>query len=224
MKHIAARRFDMVVALYIFGVVTAELMGAKTFPLFTMGDMRFNASVAVFLLPLLYSLTDVVVETYGKARARNLVYKGIGIVGLLICFTALATTLPPTPRFAPSEAAYDTVFHASLRMSAASIAAFAVAELLDVAVFAALRRRMHRRSLWFRTNASNFISLFVDSAVFLTLAFYSLGQPLGENVSFIVGLLIPYWLLKCAMSVAATPLVYAGVCWLQSPQKDSQSA
>ena len=29
------RRYDLVIGLYVFGVMVAELMGAKTFPLFT---------------------------------------------------------------------------------------------------------------------------------------------------------------------------------------------
>ena len=222
-KKAVFRRFDVIVALYIFGVVVAELMGAKTFPLGNLGNMHFNASVAVFVLPLLYSLTDVVVEVYGRPRARGLVYLGIGIIVLLVAYTFLATALPPSKRFAPTEAAYDTIFHASIRMSLASLVAFAVAELLDVAVFARLRERLHHRALWLRTNLSNFLSLFVDSALFLALAFYSLQKPLGSNVSFLIGLLIPYYLLKCIMSVLATPLVYTGARWLRGEkQVDSQ--
>jgi uncharacterized integral membrane protein (TIGR00697 family) len=210
------RRYDLVIGLYVFGVMVAELMGAKTFPLFTIGGQHFNASVAIFVLPLLYSLTDVVVEVYGKSRARSLVYTGIAMIVLLIGYTALATSLPPTARYAGSEAAYDQVFHASIRISIASLVAFAVAELFDIAVFSRLRQRMHKKALWLRTNLSNFLSFFIDSAVFLTLAFYALDTPFGSNVSFLISLLLPYWFLKCLMSVAATPLVYAGVRWLKN--------
>jgi uncharacterized integral membrane protein (TIGR00697 family) len=210
------RRYDLVVGLYIFGVMVAELMGAKTFPLFTIGHQHFNASVAIFVLPLLYSLTDVVVEVHGKARARSLVYTGIAMIALLIAYATLATSLPPTMRYAGSEAAYDQIFHASIRISAASLTAFALAELFDIAVFSKLRQRMHKKALWLRTNLSNFLSFFIDSAVFLTLAFYAFGKPLGDNVSFLISLLLPYWFLKCLMSVAATPLVYAGVRWLRT--------
>jgi len=219
-KHFPSiRRYDVVAGLYIFGVVVAELMGAKTFPLFTLGQQHFNASVAIFVLPLLYSLTDVVVEVHGKARARSLVYTGIIVIALLVAYAALATSLPPTARSAANEPAYDQVFHASIRISLASLTAFAVAELLDIAVFSKLRERLGKSKLWLRNNASNFLSFFVDSAVFLTLAFYALHRPFGENLVFLWGLLLPYWLLKCAMSVVATPLVYAGVRWLRASKE-----
>lgn len=210
------RPADLVVALYIFGIMAAELMGAKTFVIAHLGDYTLRASVAIFLMPLLFTLTDVVTEVRGRDRARSMVLSGVLVIVLLICFTALATALTPSARSLSTESAYDTIFHNSIRMSIASIIAFASSAFLDIAIFARLKKRMHRRALWFRNNASNIISQFIDSAVFLTAAFYALEIGLGANVSFIFGLLLPYWLLRCAMSLLTTPLVYAGVRLLRS--------
>lgn len=210
------KKFDFVVALYVFGVLVAELMGAKTFQLTHFSWMHLNASVAIFVLPLLFTLTDVVVEVYGRKRARSLVFSGLSVVVLLILFSALATHLTPSTRFAPTEAAYETIFKASIRMSLASLAAFAVSELLDVAVFSKLREKLGSRELWLRNNVSNFISQFADSAVFLVIAFYALNESFGSNFGFLVGLLVPYWLIRCVLSIIETPVVYAGVWWLKS--------
>ncbi len=210
------RPADLVVALYIFGIMTAELMGAKTFVIGHLGDYTLRASVAIFLMPLLFTLTDVVTEVRGRERARSMVLSGLTVIILLVFYTLLATALPPSARSVGNEAAYDGVFHNSIRMSVASLIAFASSAFLDIAIFAKLRARMHKRALWFRNNASNIVSQFVDSAVFLTAAFYALNHSIGSNVSFIIGLLIPYWLLRCAMSLLTTPLVYAGVRWLRT--------
>lgn len=214
------KRFDFLVALYVFGVIVSELMGAKTFPIATIGHIHLNSSVAIFVLPLLFTITDVIVEVKGKARARSVVFAGLAMVVLLVAYSWLVTRLSPSTRFAPTETAYDTIFGASIRMSLASLAAFAVSELLDVAVFAKLRERLGKRGLWLRNNVSNFVSQFFDSTVFMVLAFYSFAIPFGKNYSFLLGLIIPYWLFKCLMSVIETPLVYAGVWWLrQKPGK-----
>jgi uncharacterized integral membrane protein (TIGR00697 family) len=210
------RPADLVVALYIFGIMAAELMGAKTFVIGTLGDYTLRASVAIFLMPLLFTLTDVVTEVRGRERARSMVLSGLAVIVLLVFYTTLATALPPSARSAGNEAAYDSVFHNSIRMSIASLIAFASSAFLDIAIFAKLRERMHKRALWFRNNASNAISQFVDSAVFLTAAFYALNLGVGANISFIFGLLLPYWLLRCGMSLLTTPIVYAGVRLLQS--------
>lgn len=212
------RKFDLLIALYIFGVVTAELMGAKTFTVATIGSFHLASSVAIFLMPLLFTAIDVVVEVQGAQRARSIVYCGVLCAGLLIAYTTLATALPPTPVFAHTAAAYNQVFRSGARIAAASLTAFAVSELLNVLVFAKLRQRLHSRALWLRNNAANFSSQFADSAVFLALAFYSIHISAAANLGFLISLLIPYWLLRCAMSVVETPLVYLGVNWLRGGQ------
>lgn len=209
------RKFDLVVALYIFGVMSAELMGGKTFPLTSFSWLHLNASVAIFVLPLLFTLTDVVVEVHGKARARSMVWSGLIVVTLLLLFSLLATHLPPSHRFSPTESAYDKVFGLTARISAASLTAFAISELLDVAIFAKLREKLHKKALWLRNNLSNFVSMFVDSLVFIFLAFYSFAHGFGNNLGFLFGLIIPYWLIKCWLSIIETPLVYVGVKWLK---------
>ena len=209
------RKFDLIVALYIFGVITAELMGAKTFKLTDFSSAHLNASVAIIVLPLLFTLVDVVVEVYGKARARSMVYSGLIVVALLIGYAALTTALPPSHRYAATNSAYKAIFHASIRISAASLAAFAVSELMDVAIFARLRSALSGNALWLRNNLTNFVAQFFDSAVFLSLAFWATSFGLGSNVSFLWSLLLPYWLIRCGLSVIETPLVYLGVWWLR---------
>jgi len=209
------QKFDLLVALYIFGVMVAELMGAKTFPILHIGHFVVNASVAIFVMPLLFTAVDVIIEVYGKNRARSVVYSGLIMVALLTLYSALVVHLPASKHFAGTESAYDTVFGASIRISLASLAAFACSELLDVLIFSKLRQKMHKKALWFRNNVSNFVSQFVDSAVFLILAFYAFGTSFGANMSFIIGLLIPYWIVRCVLSVFETPLVYLGVRWLK---------
>ncbi len=212
------RKFDLVMALYIFGVMSAELMGTKTFPLTNFSWLHLNASVAIFVLPLLFTLTDVVVEVHGRARARSMVWSGLIVVALLFLYSLLVTHLPASHRFSSSEPAYDKIFSATARISAASLIAFTVSEFLDVAVFARLKQRMHGQALWLRNNVSNFISMFLDSLVFIFLAFYSFSEGFGSNLGFLFGLIIPYWLIKCVLSVVETPLVYLGVGWLRGPK------
>lgn len=209
------RKFDFLVAIYIFCIMAAELLGAKTFPLLTIGDYTLNASVAIFVIPLLFTVNDMIVEVYGKERARSVIRAGLLMIFLLFLFTALSTSLPPSSRFAESEVAYDSIFVKSMRISAASLIAFALAEFLDVYVFARLRQALKGRALWLRNNLSNIVAQLVDTVVFMTLAFYALDRGIGENAAFLFSLILPYWLLKSSMSIIETPFVYLGVRWLR---------
>lgn len=218
------RKFDLMVALYIFGVLCAELLGSKTFPILKVGNFQFVSGVAVFVMPLIFLLPDVVVEVYGRARARSMVYTGFVVICLLVAYSSLAIHLPPTKLFAARESAYDQIFGYSVRLAIASLSAFAISELLDILIFSKLRQALQRRALWLRSIVSNMVSHFSDSAIFLTLAFYSFDMSVKANAVFLLGLILPYWLLRSTLSVLETPLVYAGVWWLRRQPADDVRA
>lgn len=209
-------KMDFLVSLYIFCIAVTELMGAKTFPIYNAGPLHLNASVAIFIVPIIFTITDIVLEVHGKERARSLVRSGLIMVFFIMLYAILATYLPPSTRFASSEKAYDSVFFKSIRIAAASLIAFGVSEFTDVYIFHRIRQKMKDKALWLRNNASNFVGQFLDTTIFITLAFYALNKPLGDNLSFLWSIILPYWLLKCGMSVIETPFVYAGVKWLKS--------
>lgn len=207
-------KMDLLISLYIFCIAASELMGGKTFVLLK-SPISLNASVAIFVVPLVYGINDTITEVFGKARARSLVRAGLVVVFFILVFSLLATHLPPSKRFLPSENAYDEIFGVSARIAASSLTAFALAEFLDVFLFAKLRTKFGKKALWLRTNVSNFLAQFVDTGVFLILAFYAFNKPFNDNLIFLWSLILPYWLLKCFMSIIETPLVYVGVHWLR---------
>ena len=209
-------KMDLLVSIYIFGIIVSELMGAKTFPLLDLGFYKLNASVAIFLIPLLFTINDVIIEVHGAERARSVVRSGLLMIGLVFGFIMLAISLPPSKRFMETEEAYDTVFGKSARISFSSLTAFALADFLDIFIFSKIREKLGKSKLWLRNNASNFIAQLIDTVVFMTLAFYAFDKSFGDNWAFLLSLIIPYWLLKCSMSVIETPLVYVGVRWLRS--------
>lgn len=199
------KRLDIILAIYIAAIMCAELLGSKVFTAFGL-----NASVAIFVFPLTFTINDVVAEVYGKARAQSFVKAGFITMLFLFAFTLLAIVLPPAARFAETNPAYQTVFAKSLRIIVASLTAFWISERLDVFIFAKVREKLGQYGLWFRNNASNFLSQGIDTTIFMFLAFYRPG-----NFWFIVSLILPYWGLKCLCSVLQTPLTYLGVSWLK---------
>jgi queuosine precursor transporter len=212
-------KFDLLVSTYILCIALSELMGSKTFPLVNLFGYQLNASVAIFILPIIFTINDIITEVHGKERAKSVVRSGLCMVIFIILFSLIGTTLPPSARFQNSEGAYDKIFGLSARISAASLTAFALAEFLDVFVFVKLKQLFGKRRLWLRNNVSNFVSQLVDTTVFMSLAFWAFDKPFNNNIAFLMSVIIPYWLLKCFMSLIETPFVYWGVHWLKKDNK-----
>ncbi|MBU0576608.1 queuosine precursor transporter [Patescibacteria group bacterium] len=203
------QKLDSLHALYIASIVASELMGSKTFPL-----LFLNASVAIFTLPITFSINDIIFEVYGKKRALSFVRSGLQILFFLFAFNLLAVILPPSARFQTSSDAYQLIFGKSMRIILASLTAFFVSERLDVFVFSKIKAKLADHHLWLRNNVSNLLGQLIDTILFMTLAFYQPG-----NIGFLISLIIPYWLLKSFSSLAMTPLVYKGVAWLKEEEK-----
>lgn len=215
LTNLQINKFDLLVSLYIFFIIVSELMGIKTFPLLHIGPIKLNASVAIFLLPFIYTINDAIIEVFGAARAKSVYRSGLVTIILLILFSAFAILLPPSMRFKPTEKAYELIFGQSIRIAIASITAFALSDFMDIVIFEKITKRIGKKALWFRNNASNFISELFDTVIFMTLAFYAFNKAFADNASFLTSLIIPYWLLKCFMSVIETPFVYGLVKWLK---------
>ncbi len=212
-------KLDLIIAIYIACVAISELMGAKTFPLLHIGKFTWNASVAIFVIPIIFSINDAIVEVFGVARAKSVYRSSLVTIVIFMFFSFLAIKLPPSARFKDSEAAYDLIFGQSMRIAFASLTAFTISDFVDIIVFQKIRERLGKKALWLRSNLSNFISQFVDTCIFMFLAFYAFDKGVGDNFSFLFSLIIPYWLLKCFMSVIETPFVYVAVRWLKGDKK-----
>src|SRR5258708_3855399 len=100
-------KMDFLISLYMVCVAISELMGAKTFPIATIGSFHLNATVVIFILPFIYAANDIIVEVHGKARAQSIVRSSLFMIFFLLLFSLLATSLPPSARFVQTNTAYN---------------------------------------------------------------------------------------------------------------------
>lgn len=217
--NLQINKFDLLISVYVACIAISELMGGKTFPLLHIGKYTWNASVAIFVIPIIFSINDAIVEVFGVVRAKSVYRSGLMAIIMFILFSFLAIKLPPSVRFKSSESAYELIFAQSIRIALASLTAFAVSDFLDIVIFQRITKMTGKKALWLRSNLSNFISEFLDTCIFITLAFYAFNKGFADNYSFLMSLIIPYWLLKCFMSIIETPFVYLAVRWLRSGEK-----
>ena len=195
------------ISVFIGMLVGMNLLGGKIITIFGV-----SASVAVFIVPLAFAITDISTELYGRSFSRKLTFAGMFTLLILMVYSIIFVSLDPNPRFTHDEA-YRTIFCTSLRIMLASITAFGLAQLQDIFIFERIRKATKEKWLWLRTNLSTFASELVDTTVFMFIAFYMVSPKF--DALFIIKLIIPYLLLKIAFAVLITPVVYWGVRWLR---------
>jgi len=153
---------------------------------------------AVFVYTLTFTLVDLIHEIYGRRGTRMVVYAAFLANILLAVYSYLVVHLP-APSFFSESHAYEVVFGSTPRIVFASLTAYLASSLVDIEIYHLWRSRVQRWK-WSRVLASNVASTFVDSAVFISLAFYG-TMP-------IVPLIKGQYYIKMCITLLSLPLIY----------------
>lgn len=200
-------KLHLLLGLFCGLLVGMNLLGGKITTLF-----GISVSVGIFMVPLTFLITDIVEEVHGKKVTQQFIIAGVITIIIIFLYTALFVVLEPHARYSFNEA-YKTIFGASLRMMIASLVAFTLAQTHDIWAFNFWKEKTKGRFLWLRNNLSTIVSQFIDTSVFMFIAFYQLTPKF--TFAFIFSLIIPYYLFKVLFAALDTPFVYLGVKWLR---------
>lgn len=200
--------------LYITSLVAANTLGLKIMP-FLFGT---HLTVAIFSLPIIFLMTDVIGEVYGKNMSRVFVIAGFVSTLLFIIYNLLSNIVPWDPAGSWVEGSYNQVFALSVRISIASLIAFAVSEYQDVFSFFFVRKIFGVRYFWLRSTLSNIWSQLLDSIIFMFVAFWGV-YPL----KVLIGIIFTLWLFKVLMGIFYTPLSYLGIYLLKGNKNANQA-
>ncbi|KKU22023.1 MAG: hypothetical protein UX31_C0007G0009 [Candidatus Nomurabacteria bacterium GW2011_GWA1_46_11] len=198
--------------LYITSLFAANTLGMKLMP-FLFGT---HLSVAVLSFPIVFIMTDIIGEVYGKKMAKNFVLAGIISILLFLFYSLFSTLAPWAAKSIWVKDSYNQVFGLSARFSVASVVAFVIAEYQDVFSFFFFKQRIGKKYFWLRSNLSNIWSQLLDTVIFMCIAFVGV-YPMAT----IALIIIPWWLYKVLMGFLYTPLSYLGIYLLRG--KDGQN-
>jgi uncharacterized integral membrane protein (TIGR00697 family) len=207
----AILKIGITLSIYITSIIASDTLGLKLMP-FLLGS---HLSVGVFSFPVVFLMTDVIGEVYGKDIARMFVYAGFVATGLFIGYSALSLLMPWSKDAFWVRAGYNTVFGVSLRIAVASLIAFIIGEYQDVLAFFYFRKYFGEKFFWLRSNLSNVWSQLLDTIIFMTIAFAGV-----YSLYVLLNIIISWWLYKVAMGVLYTPLSYVGIHLLRNNENN----
>ncbi|TAJ15613.1 VUT family protein [Patescibacteria group bacterium] len=196
------KKVMIALSVYLVSLFAANTLGLKIMP-FILGS---HLSVAVFSFPIVFLMTDVIGEVYGKKIAKWFVLAGFVSTFLFIIYSLISLAMPWADAGLWVKGGYEQVFGISLRIAAASLVAFLVAEYQDVLSFFFFKNWFGTKHFWLRSNLSNLWSQFLDTTLFMVIAFAGV-YPTATLVSIIIS----WWLFKVGMGVLYTPLSYLAI-------------
>jgi uncharacterized integral membrane protein (TIGR00697 family) len=233
----ATRLFLVLAAFFAVNAVLANFIGIKIFALEDTlglapfewslfgqsGSLSFTAGVLVW--PLIFVLTDLVNEFYGRRGVRFISLLSVGLIvyGFLLAYAAIA--LVPAGWWVGAaqangvpdqQAAFAAIFGQGLWSILGSTVAFLIGQFIDIAIFVRIRRLTGERWVWLRATGSTAISQLIDSFIVLYIAFVIGPQAWPTSLWLAVGT-VNYG-YKLAAAIALIPLIYlarrAFTAWL----------
>ena len=207
------RKRDFLFALFVASMVMVNTLGTKITTI-----MGVRVSVGIFFVPVLFLITDIVGEVFGRREASRFVNMATIMLVLLFAMMALCIAIRPNEGWNTEvdglamQTQYANVFGSSLRMTVASLVSFALAQQLDVFMFAFWGKVTKGKHLWVRNNLSTIVSQLIDTTVFEFIAFWHISPKF--TTAFVFSLILPYWLFKVVFALLDTPFCYLGVWWL----------
>ena len=211
LTELASKKLLIALAVYLTSLLAANTLGLKIMP-FLFGS---HLSVGVFSFPVVFLMTDIVGEVYGKRLAKLFVFAGFISTALFIAYSFLSLAMPRSADGEWARAGYNQIFGISIRIAIASLAAFLIAEYQDVFAFFFFRQKLGVKLFWLRSILSNLWSQLLDTVIFMIIAFAGV-----YSTSVLISIIITWWLYKVAMAALYTPLSYLGI-YLLRPRGES---
>ena len=231
----STRLFILLTAFFVGNAVVAEFVGVKIFALEQtlglppfgwdlfgqQGSLSFTAGVLIW--PIVFILTDVINEYFGRRGVRLVSYAAIGMISYGFLFAYASIHLAPAgfwvtvnaERGVPDmQAAYDSVFGQGLWTIGGSVTAFFVGQLIDVSIFHRIRQLTGERWIWLRATGSTAFSQLIDSFVVLYIAFVLGPQQWPISLFLAVGTL--NYCYKMVAAVGLSPLLYLSRRWIEN--------
>jgi uncharacterized integral membrane protein (TIGR00697 family) len=191
---------SLYVVLTVFFVACLMISNIISGRLVQIGN--FTLTSAIFIFPITYIFGDILTEVYGFERSRLVIWLGM-FVNILMSSYFFFIIQTPTPVFFKNADAYRIVLGSTPLLVFASILGYFVGEFSNSTFLSIMKKVTKGKFLWIRTIGSTVVGEFVDTLIFISIAFINI---LPINV--LIQLIIIQYSFKTLYEIAATPLTY----------------
>ncbi|OQW95335.1 MAG: hypothetical protein BWK79_02815 [Beggiatoa sp. IS2] len=220
--------FVILGSFFIANALIAEFIGIKVFSLEkTLGfepikwylfgsDFSFNLSAGTLTWPVVFIMTDIINEYFGKKGVKILSYMTVVLIGYAAISLFLTIQLIPadfwimrttTEGTINMNLAFNAVLGQGLWITIGSMTAFLVGQLIDISLFYSVKKLTGENYLWLRATGSTAVSQLFDSFIVLFIAF-RLNPSTQWEFKVLIPILIISYTYKLIVAVLLTPVIY----------------
>ncbi len=164
--------FIILAGFFVTNAIVAELIGGKLVQFFGL----FTQSLGIILWPVVFILTDLINEHYGKQGVRKLTFITVGLIIYTFILVTIGLNIKAVSFSPVNDETFNTVFGQSQWIMVGSIIAFLCSQLVDVYIFWLFRNKTGGKLIWLRATASTAVSQLIDTFIVQFIAFVLPGS------------------------------------------------
>lgn len=159
-----------------------------------------ESSLGTILYGSTFLATDILNLKYGKKEAKKTILIGFLTMIVMTVFMSLCLKYTPSSNdFA--QQSLITIFTLNIRITIASLIAFAFSQFIDTILFQKLQKKYNK--LWLSNNASTMICQIIDTIIFCMITYYGL-----VDIHVIFQIMISMYAFKFIIALCDTPYIY----------------
>ena len=201
--------FDIIVGLFVAVLLISNVASTKILELW-----KFTFDGGTLLFPLSYIFNDVLTEVYGYRQSRRVIWTGFAAAALMSVVFYLVGELRPAPDWTAQDA-YMAILGQTPRIVIASLIAYFAGEFSNSYTLAKMKVATQGRWLWMRTIGATIVGEFVDTGLFVMVAFYGVLPT-----SLLISVTVSNYIFKVGFEVLATPITYRVVNFLKKTEQE----
>lgn len=206
------RYLDLITVSFVVVLLLSNIVAVK--PVRILDFLRLDLDSGTLLFPISYIFGDVLVEVYGYARSRRVIWMGFGFNLLAALLFWVIVMLPPSPEWKMQDA-FAMILGQTPRVVAGSLIAFWCGEFVNSYVMAKMKIWTGGQFLWTRTIGSTMVGQAVDTVLFQTIAFAGVW-----DTGLLLRVIVWNYTAKVLYEALATPLTYAVVGFLKKAEQE----
>ncbi len=195
--------FIVLAGFFVTNAIVAELIGGKLIQFFGL----FTQSLGIILWPIIFILTDLINEHFGKQGVIKLTFITVGLIIYTFILVTIGLNIKAV-NFSPvNDENFKIVFGQSQWIMVGSVIAFLLSQLVDVSIFWLLRDKTGNKYIWLRATGSTVVSQLIDTFVVQFIAFVLPGKWAFNE--FLKNACWGYS-FKLLIALCLIPLIYVG--------------
>ena len=159
-----------------------------------------ESSLGTILYGSTFLASDILNLKYGKKEAKKTILIGFLTMIVMTVFMSLCLKYTPSSNdFA--QQSLITIFTVNIRITIASLIAFAFSQFIDTILFQKLQKKYNK--LWLSNNVSTMICQIIDTIIFCMITYYGL-----VDIHVIFQIMISMYIFKFIIALCDTPYIY----------------